>query len=49
MISRDGLQYEDVLTVVRVLMPVTRPWALGYEKGLINYTTEHRLEGHSTR
>ncbi len=30
-------------------MPVTRPWALGYEKGLINYTTEHRLEGHSTR
>ncbi len=47
---RDGLQYECVLTVARVLMPVDNTMErMGYEKGLINYTTEHRLEGHSTK
>ena len=31
-------------------MPVTKTMdRMGYEKGLISYTTEHRLEGHNTK
>ena len=46
---RDGLQYECINSGACIDACDNTMERMGYEKGLINYTTEHRLEGHSTK
>ncbi|MFL7036305.1 cytochrome c oxidase accessory protein CcoG [Vibrio lentus] len=46
---RDGLQYECINCGACIDACDNTMERMGYEKGLINYTTEHRLEGHSTK
>jgi len=46
---RDGLQYECINCGACIDACDQTMDRMGYEKGLINYTTEHRLEGHNTK
>ncbi|WP_299687620.1 cytochrome c oxidase accessory protein CcoG [uncultured Vibrio sp.] len=46
---RDGLQYECINCGACIDACDNTMERMGYEKGLISYTTEHRLEGHSTK
>ncbi len=45
---RDGLQYECINCGACIDACNQTMDRMGYERGLINYTTEHRLEGHHT-
>lgn len=45
---RDGLQYECINCGACVDACDKTMDRMGYEKGLISYTTEHKLEGHQT-
>lgn len=45
---RDGLQYECINCGACVDACDQTMDRMGYEKGLISYTTEHKLEGHQT-
>ncbi|WP_260261635.1 cytochrome c oxidase accessory protein CcoG [Vibrio intestinalis] len=46
---RDGLQYECINCGACIDACDKTMDRMGYEKGLISYTTEHRLSGHSTK
>ncbi|GAK87152.1 type cbb3 cytochrome oxidase biogenesis protein CcoG [Vibrio ponticus] len=46
---RDGLQYECINCGACIDACDQTMERMGYEKGLINYTTEHRLSGHKTK
>lgn len=46
---RDGLQYECINCGACIDACDQTMEKIGYEKGLINYTTEHRLSGQSTK
>ncbi|MDG2609335.1 cytochrome c oxidase accessory protein CcoG, partial [Vibrio parahaemolyticus] len=46
---RDGLQYECINCGACIDACDNTMERMGYEKGLINYTTEHRLSGKSTK
>ncbi|MGD8173463.1 cytochrome c oxidase accessory protein CcoG [Vibrio sp. TRT 21S02] len=46
---RDGLQYECINCGACIDACNNTMDRMGYEKGLINYTTEHRLSGHHTK
>ncbi|ROV60518.1 cytochrome c oxidase accessory protein CcoG [Vibrio ponticus] len=46
---RDGLQYECINCGACIDACDQTMDRMGYEKGLINYTTEHRLSGHKTK
>lgn len=46
---RDGLQYECINCGACIDACDTTMQRMGYEKGLISYTTEHRLSGHHTK
>ncbi|QEQ97154.1 cytochrome c oxidase accessory protein CcoG [Neptunomonas concharum] len=46
---RDGLQYECVACGACVDACDDIMERMGYEKGLVRYTTEHQLEGHTTK
>ena len=46
---RDGLQYECINCGACIDACDTTMDRMGYEKGLINYTTEHRLSGEHTK
>jgi len=46
---RDGLQYECINCGACIDACDKTMERMGYDKGLINYTTEHRLEGRSTK
>ncbi|EHD2242502.1 cytochrome c oxidase accessory protein CcoG [Vibrio vulnificus] len=46
---RDGLQYECINCGACIDACNTTMDKMGYEKGLINYTTEHRLSGKHTK
>jgi len=46
---RDGLQYECINCGACIDACDTTMERMGYEKGLISYTTEHRLSGHHTK
>ncbi len=45
---RDGLQYECINCGACIDACDKTMERMGYDKGLISYTTEHRLEGHHT-
>ncbi|WP_162047475.1 cytochrome c oxidase accessory protein CcoG [Vibrio taketomensis] len=46
---RDGLQYECINCGACIDACDQTMDRMGYQKGLINYTTEHRLSGHTTK
>lgn len=46
---RDGLQYECINCGACIDACDVTMDRMGYEKGLISYTTEHKLAGHSTK
>ncbi|MCV5638888.1 hypothetical protein OFN49_28815, partial [Escherichia coli] len=46
---RDGLQYECINCGACIDACDNTMDRMGYEKGLISYTTEHRLSGKSTK